>query len=288
MPSHFLSETLPHRPPKLSIGVSAVIAGRDPLRAFRTEVAIAGPAERFPQVLADFDASPRWPPEQTGRRCYPHPRPEGLSSLRRCHGQMGDGMMSAQTTAQAGPPPAAAIVLVNADARERGGLAAHLERRYGAEYDVIAVGSGAAGLARLRSHRGSGCDVAIVLADHHLPGRDGVAVTATLRAAVPRSAVIHSLRDDAATRARTRAAGFAGTGEGGGGAAGDEPPRGRGGDHVDHAGAPRRTTGRTGQIAAAPQDRPRRLTRKSEARAQPKVVRPAAPAGRCVRGRRLP
>jgi hypothetical protein len=60
---------------------------------------------------------------------------------------MEDGILSEQTTAQAGSPPAAAIVLVDADEQERAALATRLGRRYGAEYDVIATGSGAAGWA---------------------------------------------------------------------------------------------------------------------------------------------
>ena len=66
---------------------------------------------------------------------------------------MEGGMVGEQTTAQAGPP-AAAIVFVNADERERAGLAARPERRYAAAYDVSAVMSNGSarvtGIAGLR------------------------------------------------------------------------------------------------------------------------------------------
>ena len=48
----------------------------------------------------------------------------------------------------------------------------------------------------------------VVLMDVELPGMDGIAATAALRAAAPRTAVvILSLHDDAATRGRATAAG---------------------------------------------------------------------------------
>ena len=65
-----------------------------------------------------------------------------------------------------GAPSTAAIVVVAADELDLQRLVARLERRYGTEYDVIGVGSGADGIARLSNLRDAGREVAIVLADH--------------------------------------------------------------------------------------------------------------------------
>src|SRR5213078_560685 len=69
----------------------------------------------------------------------------------------------------------AAIVVVGAGDQEPSTVAEHLNRRYGAEYDVIVEQSAALGLERLMSLRDQGRDVAIVLADKRLPDGPGIA-----------------------------------------------------------------------------------------------------------------
>ena len=106
----------------------------------------------------------------------------------------------------------ATVLLVDDEPLVRRGLRMRLAR----EPDLVVVGEAGDGAAALPLVPGLQPDV--VLLDLNLPHLDGSAVTAMLRADVPHSeVVIHSLRDDAATRARARAAGaagFAGKGEG--------------------------------------------------------------------------
>ena len=65
------------------------------------------------------------------------------------------------------------------------------------------AGDGAAAVALARD-----CRPDVVIMDLAMPVLDGIAATAALHAALPTIAVIaHSLHDDAATRARARAAG---------------------------------------------------------------------------------
>ena len=64
----------------------------------------------------------------------------------------------------------AAILVVGAGDQEPSTVAEQLNRRYGAEYDVIVEQSAARGLERLMSLRGNGRDVAIQLG-HVLAGR---------------------------------------------------------------------------------------------------------------------
>src|SRR5438105_5778482 len=77
-----------------------------------------------------------------------------------------------------GAPSTAAFVVVAADELDLQRLLARLERRYGTEYDVIGVGSGADGIARLSNLGDTGREVAIVLADHRLSDISGITLLA--------------------------------------------------------------------------------------------------------------
>jgi DNA-binding NtrC family response regulator len=81
----------------------------------------------------------------------------------------------------AGVPSTAAIVVVAADEQDLQGLVARLERRYGTEYDVMGLRSGADGLALLSNLRDAGREVAIVLADHRLSDIPGIAFLAQVQ-----------------------------------------------------------------------------------------------------------
>jgi two-component system response regulator DesR len=106
----------------------------------------------------------------------------------------------------------ATVLLVDNEPLIRRGLRMRLEREPGLEV-VGEACDGAAALALARSLRPD-----IMLMELNLPGPDGIAVTAMLRAVLPRCTVILlSLDDDDGTRARALAMGaaaFIGKGEG--------------------------------------------------------------------------
>ena len=78
----------------------------------------------------------------------------------------------------AGVPSTAAIVVVAADEQDLQGLVARLERRYGTEYDVMGLRSGADGPSSIEHLRDAGRDVTIVLVDHRLSDIPGIAFLA--------------------------------------------------------------------------------------------------------------
>lgn len=81
-----------------------------------------------------------------------------------------------------------------------------LRMRLALEPDLVVVGEASDGAQALALSREQTPDVVVM--DIRLPVMDGIAATATLRDLAPRSAVVvHSLYEDAALRARARAAG---------------------------------------------------------------------------------
>jgi two-component system response regulator DesR len=94
------------------------------------------------------------------------------------------------------------LVLADDQALVRGALAALLDL----ESDLEVVGEVGRGDEVVDAAVRERADV--VLMDVQMPGLDGIAATAALRRLAPRIAVvIHTLRDDAQTEARARAAG---------------------------------------------------------------------------------
>jgi thioredoxin reductase (NADPH) len=73
-----------------------------------------------------------------------------------------------------GGTPRPIIFLVDADDEAREPLAAVIDHRFGADYRVLAAGSAAPGLEELARLARQGEDVALVAADHRLPGTDGI------------------------------------------------------------------------------------------------------------------
>lgn len=69
-------------------------------------------------------------------------------------------------------PPA--ILVVEDEPRMLARAARLLERRFGADYQIVAEASAQAGLDRLRELRAADIDVAVILADQSLPGTAGV------------------------------------------------------------------------------------------------------------------
>src|SRR5262245_5735373 len=82
-----------------------------------------------------------------------------------------------------GLPPS--MLVVDADERDPSGLGDMLRRRYGADYDVIAEGSGGAGLERLARLADEGRDVAVVLAARRLADGSGIDFLSSARAFYP-------------------------------------------------------------------------------------------------------
>ena len=96
----------------------------------------------------------------------------------------------------------ATVLLVDDEPLVRRGLRMRLAR----EPDLTVIGEAGDGAAALALARETHPQVVIM--DIEMPIMDGITATAALRSAVPGSAVVvHSLRDDAATQARARAAG---------------------------------------------------------------------------------
>jgi len=83
--------------------------------------------------------------------------------------------------------PLPVLLLVDADPTARAALEAALLRRFGADYRVMAAGSPEAGLASLTELAQRGEAVALVAADLHLHGTDGVAFLAHVRALHPQA-----------------------------------------------------------------------------------------------------
>ena len=79
------------------------------------------------------------------------------------------------------------LFVLDADSKNPGELERVLSRRYGADYRVVAERSQAAGLAALEQLARQGDDVALVAADLHLPGMDGVEFLARARTLHPRA-----------------------------------------------------------------------------------------------------
>jgi thioredoxin reductase (NADPH) len=74
------------------------------------------------------------------------------------------------------------MLVVDADPNARKRLGAALCRRFGADYQVLTVDSADTGLATLDQLGNDGAEVALVAADHTLPGTDGIEFLALARA----------------------------------------------------------------------------------------------------------
>lgn len=77
-------------------------------------------------------------------------------------------------TARAGAPGSPVLFIVDADPQTRGAVQSALARRFGPDYRVLAVGGPQDGLTALKRLADQGDEVALVAADLHLPGMDGV------------------------------------------------------------------------------------------------------------------
>jgi len=77
------------------------------------------------------------------------------------------------------------ILVVDDDATARAALLDAVDRRYGHDYDVTAEGSGAEAMARLQELHDDGRLVALIVADHHMPGQTGAQLLAASRRTHP-------------------------------------------------------------------------------------------------------
>jgi thioredoxin reductase (NADPH) len=66
------------------------------------------------------------------------------------------------------------LLAVDDEPAARSGIEGELRKRYGADYEVLCEGSGAAGLQALEQVKARGGDVALVLADLWMPEMIGV------------------------------------------------------------------------------------------------------------------
>src|SRR4051812_34462753 len=77
------------------------------------------------------------------------------------------------------------ILVVDDDAAARAALLDAVARRYGRDYDVKAEGSAGEALERLKELRDDGRLVALIVADHHMPGETGAQLLAASRRTHP-------------------------------------------------------------------------------------------------------
>jgi thioredoxin reductase (NADPH) len=77
--------------------------------------------------------------------------------------------------------PLPVILVVDDDESARAALLETADRRYGHDYDVTAEGSAAEALDRLRDLHDHGRLVALIVADHHMPGTTGAQLLAESR-----------------------------------------------------------------------------------------------------------
>jgi thioredoxin reductase (NADPH) len=77
--------------------------------------------------------------------------------------------------------PLPVILVVDDDMAARAALLEAVDRRYGHDYDVTAEGSAAEAKDRLQDLRDEGRPVAMIVADHHMPGETGAQLLAASR-----------------------------------------------------------------------------------------------------------
>lgn len=80
------------------------------------------------------------------------------------------------------------LVLVDADPQARAATESALTRRFGSDYRILATDTPRGGLEALKRLSAEGGDVALVAADLHLPGMDGVEFLERAQALHPRAA----------------------------------------------------------------------------------------------------
>ena len=83
--------------------------------------------------------------------------------------------------------PLPVILVVDDDTAARAALLEAVDRRYGHDYDVTAEGSGAEALDRLQDLHEERRPVAMIVADHHMPGQTGAQLLAASRRLHPTS-----------------------------------------------------------------------------------------------------